>query len=133
MDWNEASNLIWERFCELDDNLQIDPVEYSEGGDVWIFPTKSFNSFCKRTFNDDFKKAAEAVVDGYTAYDFDLDQLWCLYDSSMKCFRTGDTPADFVDDIESFTADLLDMEDLLSQMEFSDEEIESFKKAYDEG
>lgn len=131
MDWDEALDMIWSRFCELEDELQVDFVENSAPTVVHIFHASEFNDFCKRVLHGDFKKAAQAALDGADSYDMDFDQPWMMYDETNELFRSGDTPADFVDNEDDLVSDLLDDEDMLSQLDFSEEEIEAFKKAYE--
>lgn len=131
MEWDEASDEIWNRFCELDDESQIDIVENSASGIVKIFPTKHFNDFCKKEFKGDYKRAAQAVLDGYD-YDMDLSAPWCMYDESGGFFRTAETPSEFVDNEDALVGDLMDNEDILSDMGFSEDEIEEFHRAYEE-
>lgn len=131
MDWDEASDRIWYSFCELDDESQVDIVENSAPSLVRVFETKDFDSFCKKNFNGKYEKVAQAILDGRDSYDMDFDQKWCMYDEEGELFRTGDTPADFVDNEDAFASDLMDDEDMLSQLGFSQDEIEILEQAYE--
>ena len=132
MDWDEASDRIWNSFCELEDELQVEMVENSAPTLVHIFPMNTFNSFCKKKMHGDFQKVGKAVLDGADSYDMDFSQPWCLYDETNELFRSGDTPADFVDNEEYLTSELRGDEDMLSQLGFSDEESEELRQAYEE-
>ena len=134
MDWEKASDLIWERFSQLDGSDQIDTVEKSLSGNVIIFRTISLDGFCKHHMNGDVLTLAKAVSNGKDWDSFDTDQLWCLYDEEGHSLTTRNTPLDFLEDDDeyAFFAVVVENVDLLKRLGFSPYLIKEIQKAYAE-
>ena len=130
MSWEKAIDVIWNRFCELDDEKQIAFVESSFTETVFIFPTSTFNDFCKNTVHLSFAEVAEAVADGM-GDGFDMDDPWCMYDPIMKRFTTDETPAGFVENFDVLAEILIGNKTALIELGFTEAEIAELDEAYD--
>ncbi len=133
MNWNEASNLIWNRFCDLDDNAQVEDAENSFAEKVFIFPMAKFNDFCKNVLNLDYVEVAEAVYNSvsYDEDEFDFHAPWCLYDPILKKFTTDESPACLVDDPDTLIENLMDEEALRVMLKFTEKEVDELIHAYE--
>ena len=130
MNWEQASNLIWNRFCELDDTKQIEVAEKSFADTVFIFPTSKFSEFCKDTLKGDFKEVAIAVATGTSEDDFDFHYPWCLYHPILKRFSTDESPASFVEEPDTLIENIANNDESLAKLGFSKEEIKEIVDAY---
>lgn len=130
MNWKEAIDVIWNRFCELDATKQIDKVENGFTEPVFIFPTANFNDFCKNEVKLNFVEVAEAVANGM-GDGFDLHDPWCMYDPIMKKFITDENPAGFVENVETLAEVVMGDLAFLRQLGFTESEIEELDNAHD--
>lgn len=133
MDWKTASTMIWNRFCDLDDNAQIEDAENSFGEKVFIFPTSKFNEFCKNVLQLDYVDVAEAVSNSihYDVDEFDFHDPWCMYDPIMKQFTTDESPASLVDDPDTLVENLMDEDELRIRLGFTEDEVNEIIRAYE--
>ncbi len=132
MNWEKASYKIWNRFCELEDKKQVKEAENSFTDTVFIFPTSSFNDFCKNIVKLDYMEVAKAVAEGTCSDTCDLSDPWCMYEPIMHQFTTDESPAGLVEYPDKLVENLMDDENLLLQLGFSKDEVEEFVLAYKE-
>lgn len=132
-DWQDIVSLVWEKFCLLIDEKQVDYVEKYSNISINIFPTETFSDFCKEHFPENYLKVAQMAVDGNQNNEFDMYKPWCCCNIDDELLETGDEPTDFVEDEEYFVEDLLnDNTTNLEDIGFTKEEAEEIMKTYQE-
>ena len=131
MDWETASEKIWEQFCVLDDDKQQDAIENHLG--VSIYSMDDFDKFCKKQFGNNYLKAVVAALDGKDNNDFDPGDSFFAWYPEEEMLVSCDVMTDLIDDEDTFVDSLVsENADVLHDMGFSESEVEEFCEAYEE-
>ena len=131
MIFNRACLTVWDKFCMLGDEQQVDFVENNAANTIHVFPMSQFDAFFKEFERDKYRKIVDAAWDGIEEGMFDPHDLWCEWDETDKVLRSGETPADFVDDQEDLAGDLIRDSMAMKLLGFTDEKIAKLRDTYE--
>ena len=131
MIFNRACLTVWDKFCMLGDEQQVDFVENNATNTIHVFPMSQFDAFFKEFERDKYRKIVDAAWDGIEEGMFDPHDLWCEWDETDKVLRSGETPADFVDDQEDLAGDLIRDTMAMKLIGFSDDKIAELRDKYE--
>lgn len=131
MIFNKACMTVWEKFCVLGDEAQVDFVENNAEHTIHVFPMSEFDAFFKEFQRDQYRKIIDAAWDGMEAGEFDPHDLWCEWDETDGVLRSGETPADFVDDQEELAGVLIRDSMAMKLLGFSDKKAEALRDQYE--
>lgn len=131
MIFNRACLTVWDKFCMLGDEQQVDFVENNATNTIHVFPMSQFDAFFKEFERDKYRKIVDAAWDGIEEGMFDPHDLWCEWDETDKVLRSGETPADFVDDQEDLAGDLIRDSMAMKLLGFTDEKIAKLRDTYE--
>ena len=131
MIFNRACMTVWNKFCELDDEDQVDFVENNADGEIHVFPMDKFDEFFKEFHRDEYRKILDYVWDGMESGEFDPHDPWCEWDETAGVLRSGDSPADFADDPEELAGVLIHDSMAMKMLGFSDEKAKALLEKYE--
>lgn len=129
MTYDDAVDTVLNAFDQL---LATEQVHYALkhvalSRDFSIFPMDYFDDFCHMRFKGNCYWLASVIIASAERWDFCLDEVWCMWCEDKGMFFSGNSPLDFVGDVNGVIQDVL-KGDALEMFGCNNEEIAEIRK-----